>query len=90
MQQQLDNAYKRQTSLAADEKRLIQCQNQIKHTKAGSIAMVGKITTLSKLRISNPVHPGDPLDGIRLSIDSMNKICEKVDQFYLHPISKKR
>lgn len=68
--------------LRNDAIRLKQCKNQYKHMKSGSIVMAGKITTLSKLRIINPIDENDPLAGIRISKGTMDKICQKVKDLY--------
>lgn len=82
MNRQLADANIRKDGFQSDERRLKQCKTQFLHMKSGSIAMTGKITTLSKLRISNPMHNGDALDGIRISKKTMDKICQKVAQLY--------
>lgn len=88
MKRQLSEANARREGFRIDERRLKQCKTQFQHMKSGSIAMTGKITTLSKLRISNPMHNGDALDGIRISKKTMDKICQKLEELYFHRETK--
>lgn len=50
--------------------------------KSGSIALVSQITTISKVRIYNPVTKRSTLHGIRLSAESMDKLDEKIKELY--------
>lgn len=50
--------------------------------KEGSIALVGQITTISKIRIYDPMYPLDTLSGIRLSSESMDKLDAKLQELY--------
>lgn len=52
--------------------------DEISKMKHGSIALVGQITTVSKIRIYDPIYPGDVLSGIRLSSSSMDKLDSKI------------
>ena len=53
-------------------------QNEIAKMKRGSIALVGQITTISKIRIYDPLYPNDVLAKIRLSDEAMDRIDEKI------------
>lgn len=55
---------------------------EIEHMKPGSVAMVDQITTISKMRISQPLKKTHPLYGIRLSTDDMDKIDERLKKLY--------
>lgn len=50
--------------------------------KAGSVALVGQITTISKIRIFDPLYPSDVFSNIRLSSESMDKLDEKIKELY--------
>lgn len=50
--------------------------------KEGSVALVGQITTISKIRIYDPMYPLDTLSGIRLSSESMDKLDAKLQELY--------
>lgn len=50
--------------------------------KSGSIALVGQITTISKIRIYDPMYPLDTLSGIRLSAESMDKLDATLKTLY--------
>lgn len=51
--------------------------------KSGSIALVGQITTISKMRIYVPKNSKDILYNISLSPEGMNKINERIKELYL-------
>lgn len=53
-------------------------EEEIGRMKRGSIALIGQVTTISKIRIYDPIFPGDVLTKIRLSDESMDKIDEKM------------
>lgn len=54
--------------------------------KHGSIALVGQITTISKIRIYDPIYPGDVLSGIRLSKESMDKLDNKTIELFTRKV----
>lgn len=82
IQEQIKEATARLDHLQNRQQRLEQCKSQFRSMKSESIAMTGKITTLSKLRISDPLHENDILDGIRISKKTMDKICQKLEELY--------
>jgi len=51
--------------------------------KAGSIAKIEQIRSISKIRIYQPKRKSDPLYGIRLSNVSMDKINDKLKELYI-------
>lgn len=59
-------------------------QNEINKMKLGSIACVGQITTISKMRIYDPKSSNGVLYDIKLSNDSMDKINKKICELFIH------
>ena len=57
---------------------------EISRLKWGSIALVRQITTVSKLRIMDPLSKNSPLAGIRLGADAMNEIDDCIKNNLLH------
>lgn len=57
---------------------------EISHLKAGSVAKVDQITTISKMRISQPLQKTHPLYGVRLSAHDLDKIDEQLTKLYFH------
>ena len=69
------------------EKKVEHCEklgNEIQKMKHGSIALVGQITTISKLRIYDPMHPSDTLSNIRISASTMDKLDQKLRTLFTH------
>lgn len=60
----------------------IKMANEIDRMKRGSIALVGQITTVSKIRIYDPLFPSDTLNNIRLSPSSMDKLDNKIRELF--------
>ncbi len=52
--------------------------------KEGSIADLGQIITISKIRIINPCNASDSLKGISLKEKDMDVISKKIKYLYLH------
>lgn len=68
--------------------RLEFCQKmkrEIAKMHRGSIAHVGQIVTISKIRIYDPVHPKDVLTNIRVSAGTLDRIDQKVQELYGGP-----
>lgn len=65
---------------AADEelKFLNRMRDEVLKMKAGSIALINQITTISKIRIYAPKTDHDILSGIKLSNEKLNLIDEEV------------
>ena len=61
----------------------IKIQKEISKMKKGSIALVGQITTISKIRIYDPLHPIDVLSNIRISPSLLDLIDEKIEELYI-------
>lgn len=53
--------------------------------KIGSIALVGQITTISKIRIYDPKYPNDALSSIRVSSATLDKLDARVQELYAAP-----
>lgn len=67
------------------EKKVTQCEKldrEIQKMKHGSIALIGQITTISKLRIYDPMYPSDTLANIRLSAGTMDKLDQKLRELF--------
>lgn len=56
--------------------------NEIKKLKNGSIALVGQITTVSKLRVYDPIHNSSTLSGIRLEAHELDLLDAKIVELY--------
>lgn len=65
-------------------KLLEKTRREIEKMKKGSIALVGQITTISKLRIYDPKNSYNVLSGIKLSPNTLNKINKKFKELYLY------
>ena len=57
-------------------------QDELKNMKSGSIALVGQLTTISKIRIYNPKNTHESLHGIKLSDSEMDLIDNKIIELY--------
>lgn len=55
---------------------------EISHMKTGSIALVGQITTISKVRIYNPVTKDASLHGIKIDPSQMDLIDNKIKELF--------
>lgn len=58
-------------------------QKEIDLMKTGSIGLVSQITTISKIRITKPLHYSDAFAGIKLSDESLNIIDKKICELYI-------
>ena len=56
--------------------------NEVVHMKHGSVAKVDQITTISKMRISQPLKKTHPLYGVRLSANDLDKIDSRLKELY--------
>lgn len=56
---------------------------EINRMKAGSIALVDQITTVSKMRIYDPRNSRGVLSGIKLSPEALDKINEKLKELFI-------
>lgn len=55
---------------------------EIDHMKAGSAALVDQVTTISKMRITQPLKKTHPLYGIRLSAQDMDAIDNELKKLF--------
>lgn len=55
---------------------------EITHLKTGSVAKIDQVTTISKMRISQPLKKNHPLYGVRLSERDLDKIDAKLMILY--------
>lgn len=70
------------------KKRLEYCNRmkaEVDHMKIGSIALVGQITTISKIRIYDPKYKNDALSKIRVSSDTLDILDQRVQELYGTP-----
>lgn len=51
--------------------------------KSGSIALVGQIKTISKIRIYDPKTNDDVLSKIKLSSETLDKIDDEIKNLFL-------
>ena len=56
--------------------------------KQGSIALVGQITTVSKIRIYDPKYNTDALSKVRVSATTLDLLDAKVQELYGAPVTK--
>lgn len=85
----IDNIQNRLLQLSAKNKKielklkeLDNCGNKILKLKTGSIALVSQVTTISKLRIKDPLKLSDPLGKIVLSQSTMDNIENKFNKLF--------
>lgn len=70
-------------SFSIDTTEADKVQKEIDLMKSGSIGLVSQITTISKIRISKPLHYSDAFAGIKLSDGSLSKIDKKICELYI-------
>lgn len=58
---------------------------EVDRMKTGSIALVGQITTLSKIRIYDPRYHNDALAEVRVSNATLDKLDQKIAELFLRP-----
>ena len=73
-----DEAQARLKKLQTEEK------SAIDRLKSGTIALMGQITTVSKIRIYKPKSKNDLMYGLKLSDGAMDKINEKLREWYIY------
>lgn len=62
--------------------KLVRMKKEILKMKQGSIALIGQITTISKMRIHNPKNSNDVLSGIKLSNEKLDMIDNEIRKLY--------
>lgn len=80
----LEQYEKEVSQLELDLKLLQKMRKQILKMKNGSLALVGQVTTISKLRIYNPKGYHDTLSGIKLSPKALDNISSKMKELYFY------
>jgi predicted nucleic acid-binding Zn-ribbon protein len=55
---------------------------ELSRMKIGSIALVGQITTISKIRIYNPLSTKDSLGRVRISDETLDKLDKKLVELF--------
>lgn len=78
--QDLNRSVQSQTELLKSNDKITK---EISKMKSGSVALVNQITTVSKIRIYNPLYSNDALSKIRVSDDLLNLIDDKIKELYL-------
>ena len=58
--------------------------DNISKLKNGTVVNVSQVTTVSKMRISNPKQKHDSLNGIKLCGDDLDKLNEMLINLYIH------
>lgn len=58
--------------------------SEIQRMKTGSIALVGQITTISKIRIYDPLYSNSVLKGIRLAPTTMDLINDRIKELFIY------
>lgn len=61
-----------------------QLANEIIKLKWGSIALIGQITTISKLRITDPISSNSPLSGVKLNREAMSAIDKCIKDNFIY------
>jgi hypothetical protein len=64
-------------------------KKEIKRMKHGSIAITNQITTISKIRISDPKTSGNVLSGIKISSEMLDKLDKALSDQFLNKNKKK-
>lgn len=59
-------------------------KTQIIKMKEGSVALTNQITTISKIRIYDPITSADVLYGVRLAPATLSKINSKIKDLYIY------
>lgn len=73
------------TQLQQLRKQIQYCKNMLKESnrmKHGSIALVGQITTISKIRIYDPQYSRDALSNIRISSKTLDLLDKKIQELF--------
>ena len=61
---------------------------EVSRMKTGSIALVGQITTVSKIRIFDPRYHNDALARVRVSDKTLDLLDKKIAELYMCPYKK--
>jgi hypothetical protein len=63
-------------------------KREISKMNLGSKALVGQITTVSKMRIFDPTQDDAILSDIKLSPEKLNLLNNKIKELYIYSIDK--
>lgn len=77
--------------IAETKKQISYCNKMKKEAdrmKQGSIALVGQITTVSKIRIYDPRYSKDALSKVRVSSGTLDLLDAKIQELFGSPASK--
>ena len=69
--------------IAANLNSVKNMQDELNKMKNGSVALIGQITTISKIRIYTPKTKYDTLSGIRLCPDTLDKIDNEICNLFI-------
>lgn len=75
----------RMDEINAKISRMHKMKRETDRMKIGSIALVGQITTISKIRIYDPKYPNDALSHIRVSSATLDKLDARFQELYAAP-----
>lgn len=67
------------------EKQVDYCEKMKKEAnrmKQGSIALIGQITTISKIRIFDPKYPNDALSKVRITTPTLDLLDAKIQELF--------
>ena len=78
----VENMNQRIKKLEKQVETLNKANKEISKMKIGSIALVGQITTVSKIRIYDPKNTNGVLSQIRLSNETLDKIDDAIRQLF--------
>ena len=62
-------------------------KKEVDRMKKGSIALVGQITTVSKIRIYDPKYKNDALSKIRVSSATLDLLDARIQELYGSPVT---
>ena len=72
---------KRIEELTKKKEHLKLCLKKFSSMKKGSFAIINQITTISKIRIKDPVNPDSPLFDIKISNEHLSKIESNIKKY---------
>ncbi|MCM1236596.1 MAG: type II toxin-antitoxin system PemK/MazF family toxin [Ruminococcus flavefaciens] len=81
---ELEHCTNKINRLQEDMDTIRKMQTEIEHLKTGSIALVGQIKTISKIRIYNPLNKTDSLSKIRISNNDLDRIDAKIKELFTY------
>lgn len=72
------------TQLKSQEEYALTCYDRLKKIKEGSFAILNQITTISKMRIKDPITKQSPMYEVIITNTSMSKVFNKIKELYLN------